>query len=344
MQVDQPSQLPRQYAILRIKRKRNEEPLDALVVDSRLRRKKSRSALNVFQFAETVEPGAWDDEQKKKDLEERLSALSRESSHKENRPALPASASATVGVHEQSAQAAAAPSVTSTTSSSTRPRPDDPNRTYTIIRSDRPLQWFEQSSQGRPPTAPPKVWSTKELNALHQSHSGLTMYDAVPSSSTLASVTSASSTTNTDAEVAKFLPLLKDYLRLNDMASPSASPSASSLPPTVSVAIGGDNDYVWDMFYQRPTTFQELFMPSTSVSGNIAKLTGLPPELEGLYDTDSDSEYAGEDDEDSNAEDWYKNDYPEEEDERSDEGSDVFHENSDYEDAMFNDPNDHDWR
>lgn len=40
-----------------------------IVVDSRLRRKKSRSALNVFQFAETVEPGAWDDEQKKKDLE-----------------------------------------------------------------------------------------------------------------------------------------------------------------------------------------------------------------------------------------------------------------------------------
>lgn len=38
------------------------------------------------------------------------------------------------------------------------------------------------------------------------------------------------------------------------------------------------------------------------------------------------------------AEDWYKNDYPDEEDDRSDdggsEGSDVFHEHSDYDDVV----------
>ena len=71
--------------ILRIKRKRNEEPLDALgktlvnsmnhnsffliVVDSRVRRKKSRGGVGVFQYAQTVESDAWDDVQRQKDIQ-----------------------------------------------------------------------------------------------------------------------------------------------------------------------------------------------------------------------------------------------------------------------------------
>jgi hypothetical protein len=77
MEVDPTSPVsPQPYTILRIKRKRNEEPLDALgkrlgitylchrviktktVTESSLRRKK-RGGLDVFQFAETVEPEAW---------------------------------------------------------------------------------------------------------------------------------------------------------------------------------------------------------------------------------------------------------------------------------------------
>lgn len=99
MQLDQHEQLPtgetlpehpeRPYAILRIKRKRNEEPLDGLgkchcflsfkrcaqeklsVVDPEAvpRRKRSRGALNFFKFAATVEQNAWDDEKQKKDLQ-----------------------------------------------------------------------------------------------------------------------------------------------------------------------------------------------------------------------------------------------------------------------------------
>ena len=80
-------QPPQSYTIVRIKRKRTEEPLDALgdlafildhlihfrllslVVVDRPRRKKSKGTLNVFQFAETVEPGAWDDERQRQELE-----------------------------------------------------------------------------------------------------------------------------------------------------------------------------------------------------------------------------------------------------------------------------------
>jgi hypothetical protein len=72
------------YTILRIKRKRNEEPLDALgklpppcrlvaliclsVVESR-RRKKSRGGVGVFQFAQTVEHDAWEDEKRQRDIQ-----------------------------------------------------------------------------------------------------------------------------------------------------------------------------------------------------------------------------------------------------------------------------------
>jgi hypothetical protein len=70
--------------ILRIKRKRTEEPLDALgttlvnprtmthlyliVVDSRVRRKKSRGGAGVFRYAQTVENDVWDDVQRQKDI------------------------------------------------------------------------------------------------------------------------------------------------------------------------------------------------------------------------------------------------------------------------------------
>ena len=84
--------LQQPYTILRIKRKRTGEPLDALgkfaeqrlsgvgvlifafaVVDSRIRRKKLRPGVKVFQFAETVEQDAWTDESRTKDLKVRVS-------------------------------------------------------------------------------------------------------------------------------------------------------------------------------------------------------------------------------------------------------------------------------
>jgi len=39
------------------------------VVDSRVRRKKSRGGVGVFQYAQTVENDVWDDAQRKKDIQ-----------------------------------------------------------------------------------------------------------------------------------------------------------------------------------------------------------------------------------------------------------------------------------
>ncbi len=87
MDVDASAPPPQSYTILRIKRKRNEEPLDALgmcmlsgaaqpnihvlcaVVESRVRRKKYRGGVGVFQYAHTVEGDAWKDEKSQKDIQ-----------------------------------------------------------------------------------------------------------------------------------------------------------------------------------------------------------------------------------------------------------------------------------
>ncbi|KZT12156.1 uncharacterized protein LAESUDRAFT_720131 [Laetiporus sulphureus 93-53] len=324
MQVErtQQDQSERLYAILRIKRKRNEEPLDGLVVDQELRprRKRSRGTLNFFKFAETVEQGAWDDNQKKKDLETRLTILARQSAQGE----LPSSSVSAPAIVEQAAGITATPSP----ATPLRPPRDTFGRKYTIIRREAPLTEPPFSKRRRVPAAPPKVWSTKELEALK--HAQVTMYDAIPSSSALPSEPSAAP--NIDSEVAKFLPLLQDYLKLDDKAVVPPSPTKTVPPATID-----ESDYVYDVFYQRPTTFQELYQPSTSVS-NIGRLTDVPDELM-WYDSDTESEVGDTDDEDSNAEDWYKNDYPEElSDEGGSEGSDVFHENSDYEEIVVDRP------
>lgn len=110
--------------------------------------------------------------------------------------------------------------------------------------------------------------------------------------------------------------------------------------------------------------------------------TGLPPSINDPNDSDSDSEPEDEDDEDSNgnpnrlgryhqlifsiiAEDYYKNEYPEEESDYLSSGGftyaykttpstnteaclpDEFHEDSDYDDFLkdeMDDADDHDWR
>ncbi|OBZ71306.1 hypothetical protein A0H81_08576 [Grifola frondosa] len=315
MQVHKQTSPQTAYTILRIKRKRNEEPLDALVYDSRPRRKKSRGGLNVFRFVETVEQGAWDDEQKKRDLEVRISTLASEPAQK--------------NIINASLLPAPAPDFVPSSYPPPHVQQRIPSRTYTIVKPEGVQP--DSGVRKRAPTAPPKVYSARTLAAARQTPSGFTLYDAIPSSSTIASFPSSSSG-DTDAEMEKFLPLLQDYLKVSD----GSAPSASIIAPSTSNESAEDADYVWDVFYQRPNKSQEQI--SSSASGKVATLTGLPPELSGLFDSDSDSEPEDEDDEDSNAEDWYTNDYPEEEENiRSDnsEASDDFHEHSDYEDALY---------
>ncbi|KAH8085948.1 hypothetical protein BXZ70DRAFT_1067833 [Cristinia sonorae] len=315
MEDIQPTDVRHSYTILRIKRKRTEEPLDALVVEAKARRKRSKGALNVFKFAETVEESAWDDEQQKRDIEARISSLAREV---KNQNAVAAST-------QPITPSASASSVAST--QAVRQPPIDPARSYTVVQSG---SQESTRSSSRQPTSPPKIAAYKDLVA-QANQPSFTMYDAVPSSSSLAAP-------EVDPEMDKFLPMLQEYLKVNDISSATPLPSSRSLAGMSA----GEDEYVWDVFYQRPTTFQELYEPALQ-GVNIGTLTGLPPDAN-AWDSDDSSEFEDEDDEDSNAEDWYTNDYPDEE-ESSDEASDgdEFHEDSEGE-GNYRDDDDLDWR
>jgi hypothetical protein len=286
----------KQYTILRIKRKRTEEPLDALVVESRFRKKKSRGDINVFQFAQTVEHDAWADEKRRQNLQEQISKLAKE-------PAIPSPA--------------ASPVKDLKLPFSSRQQKEDANRRYTIVKQEG-----SESEGRRLPTSPPKVISHKDLPP---KKTDFKLYDAILSGDDV--VTPPAPVF--DSEMDKFMPMLKDYLKIHDMSppgTPSAAKSVEQSPTPVPESKSESGDYVWDVFYHRPTKLCEW-----NAVANIGTLTGLPPSTTDPYDSDSDTEPEDEADEDSNEEEYYKNDYPDEETSDDSDSSDMFHEQSDRE-------------
>ncbi|KAI6042622.1 hypothetical protein EDC04DRAFT_2657488 [Pisolithus marmoratus] len=168
------------YTILRIKRKRTDEPLDALVVESRSRRKKSRGGgLDVFQFAQTVEADAWDDARARQNLQSRISKLADSCGNGQASP-----------VREVRPPGAGRPV-------------EDGNRRYTVQAAEED----PRVPSRRRPTSPPKVISAKD--ALQNDFK---MYDAVPAGQETAMQP-------LDPEMDKFLPMLQDYLRLSEVGS-----------------------------------------------------------------------------------------------------------------------------
>ncbi|KAG1797862.1 uncharacterized protein HD556DRAFT_246021 [Suillus plorans] len=282
------------YTIVRIKRKRTDEPLDALVVESRVRKKRSKGGRDVFQFVQTVEKTVWEDKQLQETLQNQISKLSQSHDEHNIQPSAPADVTNLSGAqrHRQLA---------------------DEGRRYTIVPTR------ESTENTKFATSPPKVISAKDV----QLQSDFRMYDAVPADTKPASP-------NFDSDMENFLPMLQNYLRMND----EPSQVLSAAPPV--------EDYVWDVFYRRPCTLSEW----NSVA-NIGTLEGLPPSLDDPYSSDSDSEEEDNADEDSNAEEYYKNDYPDEDDSDDSEGSDIFHESSEAEDNLqYDNPSDEDtyWR
>lgn len=284
------------YTIVRIKRKRTDEPLDALVVESRVRRKKSKGGRDVFQFVRTVEETVWEDKQLQETLQNQISKLSQ--SHDEN---------------NNNTQPLVPVDVTNPSVAQRHRQLVDEGRRYTIVPTR------ESTENTKYATSPPKVISAKDI----QPQSDFRMYDAVPADNKPTSPVF-------DSDMEKFLPMLQNYLRMND----EPSQVFSAVPPA--------EDYVWDVFYRRPYTLSEW-----NSAANIGTLEGLPPSLDDPYSSDSESEEEDNADEDSNAEEYYKNDYPDEDDSDDSEGSDIFHESSEAEDDLqFDNSSDEDsyWR
>ncbi|KLO05581.1 hypothetical protein SCHPADRAFT_933553 [Schizopora paradoxa] len=280
------------YTILRIKRKRDEEVPDVLVAEPSTKKgsKRRKSALDVFQYAETVDASMWKDVERQQELKDRISALS-------NGSAPPASSSP-----QKSSIPPEATPMTRNVSSTT----NGPARQYrVVVQDEKPKGKRDRFAQ-----TPPKVLSSKDLSL--SSSSGFRVYDAVLESDE----PKGGETGIDDPEMEKFQSLLKDYLTVSESnnslppSRPLSTPSSSlaSIPMSASSTSISD-EYVYDVFYHRPTTLSQW-----TESGNMGTLVGLPSMLfDDDYEIDSESEEEDEADEDSNAEDFYANDYPDEE-------------------------------
>jgi len=289
------------YTILRIKRKRVDDAPEVLVVEPSTKGSKRRKStgLDVFQFAETVEASAWRDAEQTRELKNRISTLSKDVQTTESKESPAASVQAPTPSAPGDAELISRKSSTA-----------NPTRQYRIVSQDE-----SQPSKRNPRFArePPKVLASKDLPP-SASSSGLKIYDAVLYSDDAAQ--------DGAPEMDKFQSLLQDYLHVSDSTKSMASSSGS----TSALSSSSSEDYVYDIFYHRPSALADL-----SESANVGTVSGLPLAFDDSYDFDSDSEVEDEEDEDSNAEDFYRNDYPDEESDQDSDGSDMFHEQSDNE-------------
>ncbi|KAI0291783.1 hypothetical protein B0F90DRAFT_1774468 [Multifurca ochricompacta] len=263
-------------------------------MESSVRRKK-RGGLDVFQFAETVEPEAWSD--RSKVLQDHISALEREQALK----------AGTQPVRDDDARLPQ------------QVRRPDLSKQYTVV--------LEDESPSPNPTLPSSALVAKDVE--EKGHLDYKLYDAVLSSDAPSPVDPEMEKflplLQEYLTIHDVKPSASHKTGSTGSLTPSYSRSSAPVPIDAPAPIppSDDPDYVWDVFYHRAGLLNDH-----DAVGNIATLTGLPGPLADAYASASESEEEDEADEDSNgtsfptdaritlryaAEEYYKNDYPDEE-------------------------------
>ncbi|CUA73875.1 hypothetical protein RSOLAG22IIIB_01396 [Rhizoctonia solani] len=160
---------------------------------------------------------------------------------------------------------------------------------------------------GQPLPSTTSSASTAATDVAEPSESKFVLYEAV-----LAAPAVVESEEPTP-EMQEFQDLLQEYLRVNEISLDAPPPRK----PVTSVALSkkpiaeddDDEAYVWDVFYQRPNLSGDLSI--WDGLANVGTLSGLPPtEGDILADEEDSDSVKDEADEDSNEEDFYRNDYP----------------------------------
>ncbi|KAI7852237.1 hypothetical protein BDC45DRAFT_513784 [Circinella umbellata] len=264
--------------LLRIKRKRTEEPLEALLLhtenedNKRLRKnsfknkdplKVSATALpTIFRLAETVEEKSLNNITEAQKLKERITKRVQPGSRPHTPETLDERKDRLVKQQQTSTKQAR----------------------YRVINQNR----GGNNKTSRHADQPPVVQNAAEEL--------LQMYEAVredndnktTSSSSKAKLFADTDDEDDDDIMCNFIPMVKEYLTLNERK------------------INEEDDYVYDVYYRDDTQQGEIH------GANVGSLVWFNDETEYMND-DSDSELGDYGDEDSNAEDYYQNDYPDEE-------------------------------
>jgi len=294
------------YTLLKIKRKRRDEPLDGLVIEfSKRRKSRGGQALNdekdtekgVFQFAETVEEAIWKDESRVEAMHDRIASMARK----------------TIPLKRN---------VSRVDSPVSQPDAQPSRRQYAVLPQTKEME-------GLPSPGPPVVRSAREIREERerekereraaQCADAFMTYEAVPVEEMLNK--GGKNLRSEDPMVASFLPMLEEYLRINDINIHDTPANGSSLPGNLD---DEDDQYVWDVFIHRKTTLEEWNQIAL-----LGSVTGVPNN--DSYPSDE-SEAEDEADEDSNDENFYGNDYPDEEDsEDSERNHNSFNSDEDWE-------------
>lgn len=367
--------------VVLLKRKRNEEPLDGLLLEMNSRnmsdldlarqtaensaddeagededvtvkdsirarkRKKVASSRGFFQLAETVEKAKWDDEAWRRDFNERVLAKS-----KEGKKALAAAAGVEVALDSPVVEKAqplhppspAKPARKYTAVLQVRPKPEDLAAASKGKQKQTVSSSVTASSESLKGAKKVKKDSARE-NLVPDAESVL-YFDAVPvglSAKEERRAREAKRAQEEEDEIAAFLPMLQDYLRINDIGPAKILPEK---PKEINENLGSniharqesaanlsasDDEYVYDVYFKGNT---EPTASDWNNLGNYGTLVGLPLDSKGSDDdSDGGEDYSDEDeDDDSNAEEFYRNDYPDEQDEYSDsDDSDGFYDDRD---------------
>ncbi|OZJ06174.1 hypothetical protein BZG36_01028 [Bifiguratus adelaidae] len=265
-----------QPTILRIKRKRTEEPLDALLVQQHANGslpydKKSRKGSvtdstadghtlipSLFTLVETVEESSLKDSLKTEQLRARIAKL-----------------------HEKR--------YTPSSSRTMTPEPINDRRTKLAaqqMRHSKEARYRIVSDRRYGKAGAPK--DSEEANGSAMDFLEAIKDDGLSRRKGSKDITSP----NVDDDVyCNLMPMVKEYLTLNEQA------------------VDQEPEYVYDIYYSNPRGAEAAM----AVSSNIGSLLWVD-EDELMNDSD-DSSVADEADEDSNAEDYYQNDYPDEDEE-----------------------------
>ncbi|PVF97646.1 hypothetical protein CPB86DRAFT_415301 [Serendipita vermifera] len=355
-----PNKNPHAQVVL-LKRKRNEEPLDGLLLEYNSRppsdldltnltiddgpdqdddasvkgsirarkKKKLATSRGFFQLAETVEKAKWDDEAWRRDFNERVLAKS-----KEGKRALAAAAGVEINLDSpviEKTQPQATHSPSPPVRESFRPtrkytavlqaRPS----LYVILRSipqllltcrvnrvDSPSHTRDKGKEGAlEDTTKTHIRNEPSITSSVVGDTGensVVYFDAVP----VRSVSRDERDAREENEIAAFLPMLQDYLKLHDeppkvvpdktVVKAAGKPQSSVARDSSSASLSNsasDDEYVYDVYFKGNT---EPTSSDWNNLGNYGTLVGLP--LQSLEDSDysdgleGDSDY--EEDDDSN--------------------------------------------
>ncbi|KAG2181354.1 hypothetical protein INT43_008937, partial [Umbelopsis isabellina] len=268
-----------QLTILRIKRKRNEEPLEALLyiwsniyhiwkhMLTQHADEETKSVLpKLFRLAETVNEQSFKNVIEARKLKERITRRIQPGS----RPSTPSLESR----KEQRAE---------------KQQLDAKTARYRVIQQNR--------RNKESPAGPPQVESASEKMSNELFH----MFEAVKDNEDNKANILLSEDAEDDTVMCNFISMVKEYLTVEERNE--AARKFEQNPAE------DEEAYVYDVYYRDDTTVQTAFPAQ-----NVGALIWGDEEYELMDDDFEDSDVVDSEDEDSNAEDFYQNDYPEEED------------------------------